>query len=88
MPSSYPIRADGCNIQAATSPTDFCNDVQGHIARWEENLFDLDTVVADRCRDLDAAVEAFQAAVAERNRAADHLRELVLMVVDGNRVDD
>ena len=50
------------------------------LVRWQENLIDLDIVVDDRRHDLDRAVAAFRAAVAQRDAVARQLADLIAAV--------
>ena len=47
------------------------------IARWRENLIDLDVVVDDKRRLVEDALDELRVALRERNRAARHLAHLV-----------
>jgi hypothetical protein len=47
------------------------------IALWRENVFDLDIVVDDRRSDEERSAEATRVAVRERDRAAEHLAQLI-----------
>jgi predicted sulfurtransferase len=47
------------------------------VARWRENLIDLDVVVEDARQRVEAALAEWRDAVRERDRAAAHLAHLV-----------
>lgn len=55
---------------------------RAQIARWRENVIDLDVVVDDRRQDLDRAADALRNAVRERDRAAAHLQHLIECYAD------
>ena len=47
------------------------------IERWQQNVIDSDIVVDDARADLERAVDAYRAALRERQRAVDHLTHLI-----------
>lgn len=50
---------------------------RAEVERWRDNLLDLETIVDDKRRALDFAVDELHVAVLERDRAAAHLTRLV-----------
>jgi hypothetical protein len=57
--------------------TDRHRSVLKHIARWTDNVLDLDVVVDDKRAAVHHAISNLYEALAERDRAARHLKHLL-----------
>jgi hypothetical protein len=65
------------NDSQKVSERDARRNLRLSIRTWRSNVIDLDTVVDDRRRDVDAAVAALRVTMRERDRAFVHLAHLL-----------
>jgi hypothetical protein len=73
-------------MEATAYPTTTTpRNLAAHIQHWRDTVLDLDILVDDTRHDVDRAVDAFRAAVQERQRAAVHLAHLLELAATADR---